>query len=352
MPKGLPRRITERPIFAFFGLAWTRDGKSALVVEGAIPRLWRVAIDGTTPPSSIDLAGLSAFHPAVAASRDRLVFAQRVSGDTDISRFEVGRTAEPILASSFADLHPSLSPDGRRVAFESSRSGEGHEIWLADADGANPAPLTHGPGLAQGSPRWSPDGRHIAFDSQGEDGHRNIWTIESDGGAPRRLTQSPGEHIVPSWSGDGRSVYFAASQAGATDVWRIPAAGGAEERMTQGGGIWPSESTDGRTLYFMRETNHSPLLALPLAGGPDRSVVDCVSGFTVGPAGIYYPGCQAGAETPLFLRDPATGRERLLGRLRDNLDKSPLTVSPDCKTILYTSEVKGGADVMMIDNFR
>src|SRR6185295_16323926 len=99
--------------------------------------------------------------------------------DFDIYRFETGRSAEPVLASSFVDYNPSFSPDGRWVAFESERSGDAHEIWLAEADGSNSVQLTRGPGLAQGSPRWSPDGRRIAFDSQGEDGHWDIWTIDA-----------------------------------------------------------------------------------------------------------------------------------------------------------------------------
>ena len=95
------------------------------------------------------------------------------------------------------------------------------EIWLADADGSKPVPLTHGPGNHQGSPRWSPDGQRIAFDSRGEDGHWDIWTIDADGGTPRRLTQDPGDENMPSWSRDGR---FITSSQGGPD-WRIPAAG-------------------------------------------------------------------------------------------------------------------------------
>jgi hypothetical protein len=106
---------------------------------------------------------------------------------------------------------------------------------------------------------------------------------------------------------------------------------------------------DGRTLFFMRTLDESPLLAQPLAGGPERQLVECVSSFAVVPAGLYYKGCWE-ANASLFLRDPATGRGRLLGKLADT--PHGFTVSPDGKTILYTRELGEGSDLMMIEDFR
>jgi serine/threonine protein kinase/tricorn protease-like protein len=357
VPKGPPRRLTRRPVFRFGGLTWTRDGKSLVFVEQGIRRLWRVALEGTKPPTPIELDSLGATGPNAAASRDRLVFVREMR-NVDIYRFETGRPAEPALASSYWDSNPHFSPDGRRVAFESERSGEAHEIWLADPDGTNAVQLTRGPGVWQGSPRWSPDGRRIAFDSQGEDGHWDIWTIDADGGSARRLTQGPGDENVPAWSRDGRFVYFGSRPGGGpADLWRIPAAGGTEERVTHGGGAISEESMDGKTLFFTRTFEWSTLLALPLAGGPERPLVDCVAGFAVGRDGVYYLGCgdepdrpfPTRPETPLVLLDPATGRERLLGKPGPG---GRLTVSPDGKTVLFTKSVGEGTDLMMIENFR
>jgi Tol biopolymer transport system component len=359
VPKGPPRRLTRRPILRQGGLAWTRDGRSVLFVEFAVPRLWRVAVDGTKPPEPVELAGLQAIHPWAAASRDRLVFARPLT-DSDIYRFEAGRLAEPVLASSSQDYNPQFSPDGRRVAFESERSGDGHDIWLADADGTNAVQLTRGPGLIQGSPRWSPDGARIAFDSQAEDGTWDIWAIDVEGGSPRRLTQGPGNENAPSWSRDGRFVYFTASrERSPPDVWRVPAEGGAEERVTRGGGALAYESLDGQTLFFMQRFGQGPLLALPLVGGPQRQLAACVSFFNVGPGAVYYLGCREGPAIlgrpepflSLVARDLATGRERLLGNL-EQAAGSGLTVSPDGTTVLFTKVVGEGSDLMMIENFR
>jgi len=104
----------------------------------------------------------------------------------------------------------------------------------------------------------------------------------------------------------------------------------------------------------MPRNNDSPLFALPLAGGNERKVIDCVAfyGFTVGLAGVYHLACGADPRSvPLSLLDPATGRDRLLGNL-ENAAAVGLTVSPDGKTILYEKMIGEGVDLMMIENFR
>jgi serine/threonine protein kinase len=353
--QGPARRVTRGVIWTW-GLAWTRDGAS-LVYDDLLSgsRLWRVSIRGNDPPRQIEIAGFNARSPAIAGSRDRLAFSRSASQE-DIYRFEVGRPAVAIVASSFEDWNPHLSPDRSRVAFESNRGGGG-EVWLAAADGSNPTQLTHGPGLSQGSPRWSPDGRRIAFDSYGENGQWDIWTIDADGGSLRHLTPSPAAHNSPTWSHDGRFVYFSSDRGGTETIWRVPVAGGPEEQVTHTGGGRCEEAADGQTLFFQRATGgNSPLLAVSLAGGQERTVIDCVPrfGYALGLAGIYHVGCGVDPRAvPLLLRDMATGRDRLLGTLeRPGGSYGGLTVSADGKTILFAKAVGEGSDLVLIENFR
>ncbi len=338
-------------------LAWARDGASIIYSIGLGPSLtplFRVSVDTGRPPERIELAGFQARAPAVAPSGHRLAFVQRHE-DTDIYRFESGRPPEPFLASSAAESGADFSPDGRRIAFESNGAGETSEIWLAADDGSNPVQLTRGPGRWQGSPSWSPDGRLVAFDSQAEDSHWDIWTVAVEGGAPRRLTHDPGDENVPSWSRDGRWVYFNSTRSGAREIWRIPVGGGTEERVTHGGAWFgAAESADGKSLLFWPEKEGpTPLFAHPLDGGPERTLVECVTGwngsFAVRAAGIYYRSCDAGG--PIKVLDPELGRSRLIGTLADDRWWR-FAVSPDGKTILYTRQTSRYPDLMMIENFR
>jgi len=353
--KGAARRVTRGGLSPQ-GLAWTRDGTS-LVYSDQVSgnRLWRVSIQGDEPPRPIEVAGFGAARPAIAASRDRLAFS-RLGRHLSIHRFETGRPAEAVVVSSFDEWNPHLSPDGSRLAFESMRGGGGDEIWLAAADGSNPTQLTHGPGLWQGSPRWSPDGHRIAFDSYDEDGHSDVWMVGADGGSLRRLTSSPAAHNSPTWSHDGRFVYFTSQRAGTETIWRVPAAGGPEEQVTHTGGGRCEEAAYGETLFFLRATSgNSPLLAVSLGGGQERTVIDCVRmrGFALGLAGVFYEGCGGDSRAvPLLLRDTATSRDRLLGTLERAGVGQGLTASADGKTILYTKTIGEGSDLVLIENFR
>jgi eukaryotic-like serine/threonine-protein kinase len=363
VPKGPPRQLTRTSAAPPGGqLAWARDGKSLVYAEFRLDfTLSRVGIGGDRPPERVDLAGRGAVFPATVASRDRLAFVRSLQ-NVDIYRLAPDRPSEPVVASSaVADFNADISPDGRRIVYEVS--GETHDIWLANIDGSNAVQLTRGPGQVQGTPRWSPDGRRIAFNSQAADGRMDIWTIDAEGGAPRRLTQEPGDKVNPSWSRDGRHVYFSSTPAsGDTDVWRIPAEGGVAERLTRGGGFWPRESLDGRTLYYTRSMARSPLLALPVAGGAERQLLDCVpaSGFAVASAGIVHATCPTDAgplalgpsRSSLFVLDPLTGRDGLLGTVDWKPGWPAIAVSPDGQTILLTRGVWEGSDLMMIEGFR
>ena len=352
MPTEAARRLTRRVIWAS-GLAWTRDGKSVVYGDGISGRLFRVGIAGDALPQRIEVAGFGAGQPAIAASSDRLAFVRSGFG-TQIHRFVAGRRAEVVAASSFGNWNPHVSPDGRRFAFESTRGGTGDEIWLASADGTNPIQLTHGPGLWQGSPHWSPDGRRIAFDSLAEDGQWDIWTIDAQGGSLRRLTSDPADDNQPTWSNDGRFVYFSSNRSGTEAIWRAAATAGSEVQVTQTGGGRAQETPDGKTLVFQRiSLAGSPLLAVPLAGGPERMLIDCVPryGYAAVAAGIYHVACGGDPRAaPLFLLDPATGRDQLLGTVEDS--GQGLTASPDGKTILFTAQRGEGTDLVLIENFR
>src|SRR4030095_9399315 len=121
----------------------------------------------------------------------RLAYEQRIE-DANIWAMEVADTGikalspRSLIASTRTDTSPQLSPDGRRVAFVSDRSGY-LEIWVCDWDGSNLMQLTSLKSPRCGTPRWSPDGSRRAFDSLAA-GNNDIWIVGAYGGGPRRLT--------------------------------------------------------------------------------------------------------------------------------------------------------------------
>ena len=359
MPLSTPRRLTPSAVPLIGSITWTRDGRSVIYNSLAplITYLWRVDVDGTRPPERLEAAGLGAAMPAAALSRDRLAFV-RIVVDIDVYAFQAGRPSVPLLVSSFFELETRFSPDGRRLTFSSMRSADTLRIWTAASDGSGAQQFTRGPGFQQGSPWWSPDGRRIAFDAFTDDWHTHIWTMDTDSGTEQRLTTDPGDQNVPYWSRDGRWIYFSADRGTGRDIWRVPAAGGPSQQMTRGGsGDFACESPDGQSLLYQPADADSPLLALPLAGGAARQLVECVkpTAFAAGPEGVYYVACDPGPDPELHVMNPVTGHDRLLGRLEKyeyRFRPLGLAVSPDGASVLYPRRIRDSFDLMVIENFR
>jgi Tol biopolymer transport system component len=361
-PRPPARRLTQHDL-TVVGLAWARDGRSIVFGGARFDRthLWRVPADGSAPPARFEI-GRRGLSPAIAAAGHRLAFTYNLN-DNDVYAFEPGKPDVAVASSTLTDYGPTYAPDGRRFAFESGRAGESNEIWIAGADGGDPIQLTRGPGGWQGSPAWSPDGSRIAFDSRGADGFSDVWVIGPDGLGLRKLTDGPFDDAMPSWSRDGRFVYYREDRADGHDLWRRPivdagaaADAGPAVRVTHGGGFRGVESPDGRSFVFATRDDESPLLVQPVGGGPARPLVACAitRTLTAGPDGIYYLGCPAEAPTsPVFRIDPNTGATRLLGTAGVNGGFVPgMTVSPDGRRILFTRRVTEGSDLMLVEDFR
>src|SRR5262249_38633714 len=139
--------------------------------------------------------------------------------------------------------NPQFSADGRKIAFTSDRSGN-VEIWVCNSDSSHAVQVTSMGGPPAGMPRWSPDGQRIAFDAN-PDGNWDIFVVSASGGKPRQLTNQPSSEAIPSWSHDGKWVYFCL-QTGQFQVWKVPAEGGKAVQVTRKGGLVAFESPDGR----------------------------------------------------------------------------------------------------------
>jgi Tol biopolymer transport system component len=268
---------------------------------------------------------------------------------------EAGGSPAPFIRSTRIDTSPQFSPDGKNIVFSSYRSGDAGEIFVTDAQGSKTFQLTSGLGKQQGSPQWSPDGRWLAFDSQDQNGTFHVFVMEARGGPARRLTADPHNESRPSWSRNARWIHFASDRTGRLEVFRVPSQGGEAVQVTDQGGFTSFESFDGKTLYYVKgRVASQPLFARPLAGGPERRLVDAIWGrtFAVTEDGLYY-FADTDREGVFSLRHLAVPQ----GRTREVIEvhvvpSLGISVSPDHRTILFAAHTTMNDDLMMIENFR
>ena len=218
---------------------------------------------------------------------------------------EASTSASPSMRTIISDggnAAPQFSPDGRRIAFMSNRSGP-WQIWVSNVDGSHPVQLSHTD--SAGTPRWSPDGRYIAFDAPADDG-TSIFVISSDGrGTARELVQGQ----VPSFSRDGRWVYFASDRSNGVQVWKVSIAGGAPQQVTYNGGFAALEGTDGYIYYSKEPGNNPEICRVFLNGGEEDCTLPHLrprtwSSWAVTRNGIIFAEDMPGGRAALSVYEP------------------------------------------------
>jgi Tol biopolymer transport system component len=158
-------------------------------------------------------------------------------------------------AGGVGDSWPAPSPDGTTIAFTESPNAQMSELHTVEVSGNNLRQLTHdGAGMCQ-RPMWSPDGKHIAFESS-RSGFSRVWRIAASGGPIELDTTYPS---VGSLSRDGRRLAYDESGgfSGGPEVWRVQlaSAGGKVVSETSvlasgGGNMGTQLSPDERQIAF------------------------------------------------------------------------------------------------------
>ncbi len=335
---------------------WTRDGRRLLyVMDNYSPTmLWEIAASAAAAPRVLGLAGTLIRTPAIPRGASRLAFSRRVPR-SEIWRLDKGRLLKNPMSSTFLDQSPRLSPTGEKVAFASDRSGKA-EIWVANTDGSGVVKLTNTRG-GTGSPRWSPDGSRIVYDTQASNGRWDVIVIDVEGRQSLPVVTHPSDDSTPSFSVDGRWIYFSSDRTGRREVYRIPVEGGEAVRMTDAGGFVAQESADGLLYYSkLNMACGGPLFVRSLAGGPERQVLPavCGRGFEVTPRGIYYTnGVEADGFMKVRLYEPDSGATSLIDQTKGPFEgELVMTVSRDGSTILLAGSVEFGADLYLVENFQ
>jgi dipeptidyl aminopeptidase/acylaminoacyl peptidase len=226
------------------------------------------------------------------------------------------------------------------------------EIWVSDRDGGNAFQLSAVGGA--GTPRWSPDGQSIAFDTTSQSGSK-IVVMRVRGGAPHMLSPDSFHDVCPSWSHDGKWIYFASPRTGMWQVWKMPAAGGEAMQITEKGGHAALESPDGKYLYYAKSPYPEPeIWRVPADGGEETSVPLVRPGtwasWQVVEHGILFVGPSLGHQAVLSFYDSSTDQITIVAVL----DRIPfwLGATPDGKSVAFDRPGSEQDQAMLVENFR
>ena len=217
-----------KPLGAASDLTWSTDPAGVVQVSpGGV-------IDGLRPGRAVVTAA-APWGKTVTADvfvvKDLFVASNRGGGFGIYQiRSAVADTLQPVLADSFSNIQPSLSPDRTRIAFSSNRGGS-YDLYLMDGDGKNPRRLTTDPGN-EGEPAWTPDGSRIVYTATLKGGQPQLYVLRPDGKPPRALTTGPGGNHSPAASADGRTLAFVSTRDGNQEIYLMPPDGGEARRAT------------------------------------------------------------------------------------------------------------------------
>ncbi len=160
------------------------------------------------------------------------------------------------------DAEGSYSPDGKSIVFSSFRDGD-QEIYICDADGANPRRITHAKG-GDGGPFFSPDGTRIVYRSDRKgDGMMQVFVNNLEGTAERAITPDDALHWCPYWHPSGRWLIFTHAnfrQRPNFDLYLVRDDGSQMTRITtdpEFDGL-PVFSPDGKYLMWTSKRNGLP----------------------------------------------------------------------------------------------
>lgn len=359
---GDPVQLTNDHLALAFD--WTRDSGSVIYdspwgMEQS--GLWRIAVGGGAPVQVLREG--RAGRPSVARAAKGIVY-QNAFVDSNIwelrtppspSRESSGDPTFRVIASTLSDLDPQFSPDGARIVFGSSRSGN-RELWVSNRDGSEPKKLTTFESGFVGSPRWSADGKWIAFDAS-QTGTWNLQAVPASGGPSRTLIADTFNNVRPCWSLDGRWIYFGSDRTGDWQIWKVPSAGGTPVQVTRGGGLEAAVSWDGRRVYYAKPVPIQGIWEVPADGGQEIQVVSRgrALNFDVAENGIFMLDVAAKPQALVEMFSFATRQIVPVARLPPGLrfsNASYLAVTRDGRSMLYVQYDQWLSDIEMLPEFR
>lgn len=277
---GQVRRLSTLRLHHLHGLTYAADGQdlvfSTTRQDRRVLLRWRRG-DGMALPLGLDGSA------PVMASDGRLVFSL-MRTHVGIARLSFGAAPERLFQTVGSDRSPRVSPDGRRAALVSGRSGA-QELWLVQSDGSRPVALTTLDGLAA-EPAWSPAGDQLAFLGNCGPGRRHgLCLLQLGDGRVRPLAADAASYGRPAWHPTRPEVWVASDRGGRWQLWRFALDGSSPATVD-------TDEPPGRALQWVADGGslvYQPWRAQYLrerpfptpAGGPERRLDVTATGETL-----------------------------------------------------------------------
>ena len=202
---------------------WSPDGRW-IAFESSRGRpitdtsLWTIEARVGGKPRRITSTNTNDRHPAWFPRGNSLVFAsQPRGGNFDLWRLDLSlgpwglrgkKKPVPLTQTGENELHPSVSPDGKRIVFmKVSEKTKHSSLWILSLADGRTTQLTKGP--MDITPSWSPDGTKIAFAAPaGTRPDYDLFWVAPEGGKRHRIVDEPfADQTGPKWSADGRYLF-------------------------------------------------------------------------------------------------------------------------------------------------
>ena len=333
------------------GLTWAADGNRLILGNdpGDGGELWQLTLKGEREQLPFGEDGSA---PTVAPRGGRLAYVRgRKTVDiwrADLTAAQPEQSAAKLIYSTRVQVLPRYSRDGTRIAFQSNRSGS-VEIWMTDAQGADPDRLTSFNGPLTSAPSWCSDGQRIAFDSR-LSGISALYIENINERVPHQLVTSRGNLSLPAWSQDCRWLFAVDNN---NVLYRIASSGGPAERFSDHPSSYCIVSAD-RLIFNVLESDGVVLWSKPVGGGQSAPLegmprVQYEDAWAATATGVYYTDSVSNPITVNFYEFANRSTRKLM-----TLKQTPvpglgpgISVSPDGRWLLYGQSGDESSEIML-----